>query len=138
MTAAAQSILDRIRARAKGDKDQVIEDRLAAWMHADRTTGAPEWSEQDQTEAREWLRACEEPPTVLELAKFKTVTELYRRYDRLVDRLLELGNLSAAEAETSKMMVRNASVASVIGEGKMIKQWIDALENRAEAKKGPA
>lgn len=129
-----QSILDRIRARAKGDKDQVIEDRLAAWMHADRATGAPEWSEQDQVEAREWLRAHEEPPTVLELAKFKTVAELYRRYDGLVDRLLGLGKLSAAEAETSKRMVRNASVASVIGEGKMIKQWIDAIE---EAKKGP-
>jgi len=132
MTAAAQTVLDRIRARAKGDVSQVIEDRLAEWMRADRITGSPEWSEQDQTEAREWLRAHEEPPIVVELAKFGTVSELLRRYDMLVDRLTGLGKLSAAEAETSKMMIRNASVAGVIREGKSLKQRLDQLE------KGPA
>jgi hypothetical protein len=132
MTTAAQTVLDRIRARAKGDVSQVIEDRLAEWRRADRITGSPEWSEQDQTEAREWLRAHEEPPIVVELAKFGTVSELLRRYDMLVDRLTGLGKLSAAEAETSKMMIRNASVAGVIREGKSLKQWIDQLE------KGPA
>lgn len=132
MTAATQTVLDRIRARAKGDVNQVIEDRLSAWMHADQITGSPEWVDQDKTEAREWLRTHEELPTVVELAKFGTVSELLRRYDMLVDRLTGLGKLSAEEAETSKIMVRNASVAGVIREGKGLKQWIDQIE------KGPA
>lgn len=126
MTDDRQAIFDRIRARASGSLDQSVEDRLSAWIASDLATGAPEWSERDKTEARAWLK--EHPdfsPLVLVLAKFGGRTGLSRRYESLLGKLVRDGLLSAEDAETSKQIAKNYSVAGLIQEGKLLKAWAE-------------
>lgn len=126
MTDDRQAIFDRIRARASGSLEQSVEDRLSAWTAADLATGAPEWSESDKDEARAWLK--EHPdfsPLVSILAKFGGYKNLYRRYESLLGKLVQDGLLSAEDAETSKQVAKNYSVAGLIQEGKLLKAWAE-------------
>lgn len=122
-----QAILDRIKARAAGTIDQAIEDRLAAWITADLATGSPKWTDEDKDPARAWLKEHpDENPTVIDLVKFKSVHELYGRYERVLDALAKQGKVSLEESEVSKKRIRNYSIAATIEEGILLKQWADS------------
>lgn len=126
MTDDRQAIFDRIRARASGSLEQSVEDRLSAWIAADLATGAPEWGESDKDEARAWLK--EHPdfsPLVAILAKFGGYKNLFRRYESLLGKLVRDKLLSAEDAETSKQITKNYSVAGLIQEGKLLKAWAE-------------
>jgi hypothetical protein len=122
VTDTKPSIRERIAARAAGAIDQVTEDRLTAWIAADRATGAPEWSDADRIEAREWLRAHPDfQPFVLELQKFGTLKGLRERYHGLLERLGKMGKLSAEAVSESRRIAGSYSVAGLMAEGKMLR-----------------
>jgi hypothetical protein len=122
MVTETRSIRERIAARAAGAVDQVTEDRLTAWIAADRATGAPEWSDADRSEAREWLRAHPDfQPFVLELQKFGTLEGLRGRYHGLLDRLGKTGKLSEEDVAESKKIAGSYSAAGLMAEGKLLR-----------------
>jgi hypothetical protein len=119
--------MSRLDALEKKDNYE-LQARLEAWERADRKFNGPEWTPEERQECTKLMQ--DKPdfvPTVVELARFGSVSSLLTRYKAILSELESEGLISHEEIVQSAAMAVSGeiSIGGIIQEGKTLKAWLN-------------